>query len=149
MRSNHAGKAESGKITRAGEKQLRNEIVDIAHNYIGAPYKYGGNSSSGFDCSGLTSRVMKQANIEIPRTSIAQSRNGKKIKPRNARAGDLLVFGKRGKVEHIGIVQDNKGSKLYLIHSTKSSGVRIDEVYSSNYWKSRLLWAVNVLESGS
>lgn len=120
----------------------RQDVIQKARNYMGSKYRYGGMSGSGFDCSGFTSTVFGQSGLDIPRTSTAQSRFGKKLDHRDARPGDLMFFG-RGSVSHVGIVIENRKDKLLVIHSTKSNGIRVDDVLGMDYWRKRILWATD------
>jgi len=66
-------------------------IVGIAQSMFGVPYVYGGNSPSGFDCSGFTSWVYRQAGISIPRTASQQQASASRVS--NPQPGDLVFFG--------------------------------------------------------
>ena len=75
-------------------------VVSIAQKYLGIPYVWGGSTpSQGFDCSGLTSYVYKQAGLYIPRTASQQQAFMKKTT--TPQPGDLVVFGSPG--NHVGI----------------------------------------------
>jgi cell wall-associated NlpC family hydrolase len=74
-------------------------IVGIAQSFFGVPYVYGGSSPSGFDCSGLTSYVYRQAGISIPRTASAQQAAATRVS--DPRPGDLVFFG--SPAYHVGI----------------------------------------------
>jgi cell wall-associated NlpC family hydrolase len=74
-------------------------IVGIAQSFFGVPYVYGGSSPSGFDCSGLTSYVYRQAGISIPRTASAQQAAATRVS--NPQPGDLVFFG--SPAYHVGI----------------------------------------------
>ncbi|GAB3885188.1 C40 family peptidase [Terrabacter terrigena] len=74
-------------------------IVGIAQSFFGVPYVYGGNSPSGFDCSGLTSYVYRQAGISIPRTASAQQNAATRVS--DPQPGDLVFFGTPA--YHVGI----------------------------------------------
>ncbi|WP_129339357.1 C40 family peptidase [Cellulomonas endophytica] len=65
-------------------------VVEIAAQYIGVPYVYGGTTPAGFDCSGFTSYVFRQLGVELPRTSSAQRGAGTVVSASEARAGDLI-----------------------------------------------------------
>jgi len=65
-------------------------IASIALRYIGVPYVYGGNTPSGFDCSGFTQYVYAQAGISIPRSSDAQRYAGTVVSYADAQTGDLI-----------------------------------------------------------
>lgn len=136
----------SGKSKRpAAVSSLRKGITRTARKYKGSRYKYGGTTPKGFDCSGFTSYVLLKHKIDLHRTSDAQARQGRKIKLKSALPGDLLFFGKRGKVSHVAIVTENTGTRMKVIHSTSSKGVVEQDITHSDYWQSRLLFARRVL----
>ena len=83
--------------------QSSSSIVNIAKQYVGVPYVYGGASPSGFDCSGLTSYVYGQAGISIPRTASAQQAAATPVS--NPQPGDLVFFGYPA--WHVGIYAGN------------------------------------------
>jgi len=74
-------------------------IIGIAQSFFGVPYVYGGTTPSGFDCSGFTSYVYRQAGISIPRTASAQAAASTPVS--NPRPGDLVFFG--SPIYHVGI----------------------------------------------
>jgi len=75
----------------------------IAVQQIGTPYRFGGNSRSGFDCSGLVQYSYSQAGKTIARTSGQQWSTTLPIAHKQLRAGDLLFFSIAGKMSHVGI----------------------------------------------
>jgi cell wall-associated NlpC family hydrolase len=93
----------SGSTTRAALNVAPNPsatgIVGIAQSFFGVPYVYGGTTPSGFDCSGFTSYVYRQAGISIPRTASAQAAASTPVS--NPRPGDLVFFG--SPIYHVGI----------------------------------------------
>jgi cell wall-associated NlpC family hydrolase len=66
-------------------------IVGIAQSFFGVPYVYGGSSPSGFDCSGFTSYVYRQAGVSIPRTASQQQAAATHVS--SPQPGDLVFFG--------------------------------------------------------
>ncbi|WP_432365424.1 NlpC/P60 family protein [Lacticaseibacillus paracasei] len=78
-------------------------IASSAAKYIGVPYVYGGTSPSGFDCSGLIYYAAKEAGINLPRTSQAQSTLGSYVSVSDLQAGDLVFWGGVGSAYHVGI----------------------------------------------
>ena len=65
-------------------------VAGIALKYLGTPYVYGGTSPSGFDCSGFTQYVYRQAGVNLPRTSGSQASAGQRVSVSNLKSGDLL-----------------------------------------------------------
>lgn len=126
--------------------EVRHQVLETAEQYLGTPYKYGGKTPGGFDCSGFTSYVMAKNGIALSPTSSLQAKQGKKVSSTHAKKGDLVFFEHGGKINHVGIVKEAHKNKLYVIHSTTSSGVRIDEVLHNPYWANRIIFAISVLD---
>jgi cell wall-associated NlpC family hydrolase len=82
--------APTGKVT-SNPAPSASGIVGIAQSMFGVPYAYGGTSPSGFDCSGFTSWVYRQAGISIPRTASAQQSAATRVS--SPQPGDLVFFG--------------------------------------------------------
>lgn len=113
-------------------KGVREDIVESAHQYLGVPYKWGGTSEAGFDCSGLTSAVYKLNGIVLPRSSYEQYHSGDLIQKAKLQRGDLVFFiTNRGKrVNHVGIyIGDNE-----FIHAPSRGKVVSKARLDSNYW---------------
>lgn len=82
-------------------------IADYAHNFLGIPYVWGGNTvSGGLDCSGLTRLVYGEFGINLPRVSRDQATRGTYVPISQAQPGDLLYFG-QSRVTHVGIYIGN------------------------------------------
>ena len=132
----------SGKNSKVVEELLRD-----AQKYLGAPYKYAGNTSSGFDCSGLVCKVFDENSMQLPRRSEDQSNQGVPVDIRDARPGDLLFFATSGgsRVTHVGIVHDiGNDGEVKFIHSSTSKGVIISSL-NEKYWNNAYLFARRVL----
>lgn len=130
------------------ESALRYSAVDYAKQYIGSRYKYAGRDPSGFDCSGFTSYVLKQQNVSVSPASRTQATEGREVPLSQVKPGDLVFFsrsGKGGSVTHVAMVIDNKPDGIYVIHSTSSRGVMIDNISTSAYWKPKTLFARDVI----
>lgn len=124
----------------------RAAIVSTAKKYLGNPYRYGGKKpEGGFDCSGFTSYVYTANGISVNGASYEQAKKGKRKSLSTVEAGDLIVFGKQGKVSHVAIVAEVDDESLYVVHSTSSRGVVVDEISHSPYWKKRILYAKDVI----
>ena len=80
------------------------DVVSIAAKYLGVPYVWGGKTPSGFDCSGFTSYVFREAyGIEIGGYTVPQENSGTQIAVSSAQAGDLIFWGSRGATYHVAI----------------------------------------------
>ncbi|MCI4670475.1 MAG: NlpC/P60 family protein [Bacteroidia bacterium] len=112
------------------------KVIKKAKSYLGVPYKYGGISKKGFDCSGLMVKSFAAASFDLPRVSSSQQKLGFEVSKKNIKKGDLIFFAKKGKVNHVGLVTYAKKNKVEFIHSTTSKGVIISSL-SESYWKSR------------
>ncbi len=89
------------------ENEKGKQIVKEAEKYLGTPYVYGGNSPSGFDCSGFVQYTLKKLGIKVNRSSKDQYKNGVAVSRENLQAGDLVFFSKGGSISHVGIYAGN------------------------------------------
>jgi hypothetical protein len=131
-----------GKISRSVS-----DILKDAEKYIGTPYKFGGNTSSGFDCSGFTVKVFEENDLNLPRRSSDQAEAGKNIDIKEVKPGDLLFFATAGgsRVSHVGIVHDiGPDGEVKFIHASTSKGVIISSL-NEKYWNKAYLHAQRVL----
>jgi murein DD-endopeptidase len=120
------------------------EIAAVAKDYVGSPYKYGGTTPKGFDASGFTQYVYKNAatKMSIPRTSAEQYKIGKFVKQNELQQGDLVFYatGAKGKVSFVGIYYGN-GTFI----GATSKGVKVVKM-SDKYWKDRYIGAKRVIK---
>ena len=99
--------------------------VDVAQQYLGVPYVWGGESPNGFDCSGLVQYVYGQLGVDLPRTAAEQARVGQPVASlADARPGDLLAF--HDPVDHIGIYA---GNGLMVVAPKTGDVVKVQPVY--------------------
>ena len=126
---------------------IADKVVWTAVTYKGVPYRYGGMTRRGMDCSGLIYTSFKQRNVTVPRTSREMYTKSRDISLRNVKRGDLLFFKtsrKRGKVNHVGLVTSINNGNIKFIHSTTSRGVLVTSLYS-DYWKKAFIKAKRIL----
>lgn len=117
------------------------DIVATARKYIGVPYRYGGASPKGFDCSGYVMFVYDQHGKKLPRTADKQFEFGKKVKPHDLKPGDLVFFTTTEKgASHVGIYVGNGR----FIHASSKRGVTISGL-ADYYYKPRYLGARRIL----
>jgi hypothetical protein len=129
-----------------GVSKVRSDLASYASNYIGVPYKWGGASEDGFDCSGFTQHVLKSAGYSIPRTAGDQYEKASKIELENVQCGDLVFFKNDNKISHVGMILSRKGDEVKMIHASSSKGISIVEINSSEYWKKRYFGCASYLK---
>lgn len=120
-----------------GHNDQAKTVIKAARTFTGTPYKYGGTTRSGMDCSGLTTNAYKSIEINLPRTSSAQSLVGQKIELEDLRPGDLVFFAlgkKKKEITHVGLVTEVKGKEnTKIIHATTALGVVETNIYEKYY----------------
>lgn len=116
-----------------GGRTIDNNIIATAKKYIGTPYRFGGNSSSGIDCSGFTQLVYKNQGVSIPRTTTGQAKAGTYLSKSELKTGDLVIFSGtyRSGPSHAGIYVGDGN----FIHASSSYGVTISSLNSNYYSK--------------
>ncbi|MCB1315502.1 MAG: C40 family peptidase [Leptospiraceae bacterium] len=116
----------------ADQRGSGTDIVSIARQYLGTPYQYGGNTPSGFDCSGFVGFVYNKAGYNLPRNAGVQY---SRLNPvRVPRPGDLVFFNTSGSsVSHVGIYVGN----YRFIHAPSSGKTVSYADIRTQYWKSR------------
>ncbi len=108
-------------------------LIQNAMGYLGRPYRRGGSSARGFDCSGFTTYIYRQHGIRLPRTSASQAGVGKPVPRSQLQPGDLVFFRTRGRrISHVGIYIGNGK----FVHASSSRGrVRVDTLNSGYYYQ--------------
>lgn len=126
--------------------ETREEMVTFAVQFIGTPYKWAGNSPSGFDCSGYIGYIYNNYGVSVPRSASALKENSTKISDKEATKGDLVFFKTGNKITHVGLVISEVGEPLTMIHSSTSKGIIKTEVHASTYWSKKYAGAGRILE---
>ena len=108
--------------------------ANIARQFVGYPYVWGGASPSGFDCSGLVYYAYKQIGVNLNRNSAAQFSNGYSVGINNLQPGDLVFFNQSGSIDHVGMIVDYNGNYVHAV--SPGVGVQIGNIYNS--WSQRV-----------
>ena len=125
-------KIDSSNDTTHADNTTAKQAAEVARKMVGTPYIYGGNSPSGFDCSGLVQYSYSRAGLPVPRTTKAQRQSSVSISSQALRPGDLVFFDQQGrKSSHVGIyVGDGR-----FVHAPSSGKrVRVDKL-GKRYWQ--------------
>jgi cell wall-associated NlpC family hydrolase len=138
---------ESNTNMREIESNHRNmkikQFLHKIHFYLGTPYKFGGDSRSGMDCSGFVSTVFHENfNIDLPHNAYQIYQACQKLSSNELNLGDLVFFrnSRTRKINHVGIyLVDN-----YFVHSSLSYGVIISNL-RENYYHSRYAGAGRII----
>lgn len=136
-------------VETVGQPEVATEhpVVAEARRWIGTPYRYGGTSRQGADCSGMVMEVVRQSvGITLPRNSLRQCEACRPVSLEVVRPGDLVFFRSArsgGKVCHVGIYSGNGR----FIHASSSKGV-IESRLAENYYATHFHGAGRYLPDG-
>ncbi|MBW3518998.1 C40 family peptidase [Flavobacterium sp. NKUCC04_CG] len=114
---------------------LTEQLLNVAEDYKGVRYRFGGTSRDGMDCSGFVSTAFNVFDITLPRSSRDMASMGQKINSSEAQKGDLIFFktGKKSRISHVGIIVEVKGEEIKFIHSSTSKGVIVSSLSEAYY----------------
>ncbi|EOD55811.1 C40 family peptidase [Aeromonas rivuli] len=115
-----------------------NEILTVFKEWRGTPYRFGGTSERGIDCSAFAREVYRNAvGIELPRDTRSQVHEGTRVSKQELVEGDLVFFKISSRLNHVGIYVGNGE----FIHASTRAGVtrsRLDNQYWRNkFWQAR------------
>jgi cell wall-associated NlpC family hydrolase len=99
------------------------KVMGTGNSLKGVPYRRGGTTPRGFDCSGFTRYVYKRVGVSLPHSATAQMHKARRISRSSARPGDLVFFRSGGRAYHVGIYAG--GNKV--LHSPRP-GQRVKTV---------------------
>lgn len=123
-------KKASVSVSSSGSSATGSRIASYAQQFVGNPYRYGGNSlTNGIDCSGFTQQIMAKFGYSISRTSSSQSGDGRAVSTSNLRAGDLVFYGDGGSIDHVALYIGGD----QVVHASNSApyprgGIKISNV---------------------
>ncbi|WP_430614232.1 C40 family peptidase [Flavobacterium sp. JP2137] len=114
---------------------MTEQLLNVAEDFKGVRYRFGGTSRDGMDCSGFVSTAFNAFDIALPRSSRDMASIGQKINSSEAQKGDLIFFktGKKSRISHVGIIVEVKGEDIKFIHSSTSKGVIVSSLNEAYY----------------
>ncbi len=141
------------KVNKAVEKSQKdlyndkiNSLLEEADSYIGTPYRFGGMTRNGIDCSAFVLSVFGSTlGMQLPRVAAAQAQEGESIDRSELKKGDLVFFSHSRRISHVGIVHDVKeNGEVDFIHAATSKGVMISSLDDS-YWGPKFRYAKRII----
>ena len=132
------------KVKKSNPKS--DAMISFAKSFLGVPYRYGGTTPSGFDCSGFINYIFGNFGFSLVRTSYGLAELGETISLANLQPGDLMFFKgsnvRSSSVGHVAMVIEVLPGDVKFIHAA-NGGVRIDNLktkyYVQRYIKSKRL----------
>jgi cell wall-associated NlpC family hydrolase len=119
------------------------DLADLAEEYVGSAYRWGGASPAGFDCTGFVMWVYSQFGIALPHNEAGQLASGERVAAEDLQPGDVLVFAntyRRG-LSHVGIYV---GNGQFVHAADERHGVVVSDLWDT-YWAPRFVGASRAL----
>lgn len=117
-------------VRKAIKRTLGEQAAVIAVQQVGVPYRYGGSTTKGFDCSGLVQYAYANAGKRIPRTTGGQWQELSPVDEQRIRVGDVLFFKIEGKVSHVGLYL---GDRRFVHAPSSGKQVSVENLDSEFY----------------
>ncbi|OOR99182.1 endopeptidase [Haemophilus paracuniculus] len=135
--------SEESEVSDKGKSSgVVRQLEAIQREWKNTPYRLGGTTKKGIDCSAFTQMVYRRVyGVELPRMTVDQAKQGRQVRKSDLKAGDLVAFktGRGPNGRHIGVYVKNGE----FMHASTRGGVifsRLDNVYwSKAYWQARRL----------
>jgi len=133
---------EDSLAARKNSSEVDN-LIKFAKTFLGVPYRWGGTTPSGFDCSGFIYYIMGNFGFSATRTSFGLAEMGRIIKLSEAKPGDLIFFKGRNinsaEVGHVGMISEVTAHSIMVLHASSSRGVVNENFKTSRYLIPRYL----------
>ena len=124
------------------DAELQDELIKVAKKYLGAPYKFGGNSTrTGIDCSAYVKKIFKSFDVNLPRTARGMYKKGDHVSKSKLQKGDLVFFRTYAKFpSHVGIYMGNGK----FIHASSAKKKVIITNFQGKYYQKRYIGAKRI-----
>ena len=134
---------DTAAITAPASDEPGTEVADVAEQFVGSPYRWGGTSPAGFDCTGFVLYVYSQFGVSLPHDEAGQLASGPRVSTDDLEPGDVLVFANtyRAGLSHTGIYI---GDGLFVHAADERHGVMVSALWDS-YWSGRLVGATRAI----
>ncbi|MFS0620607.1 C40 family peptidase [Priestia megaterium] len=128
------------QTVEAASYSYKDTAIATGKKLMGVPYKWGGTTTKGFDCSGFIQYIFKKAGKTLPRTTEQMYQVGTSVSKAKLQKGDLVFFQtyKKGP-SHVGVYLGNN----QFLQASTSKGVTITSL-SNSYWKARYIGAKRI-----
>lgn len=143
-----AGKAADAADAPKADESITNRLLRVAHGMLEVPYRFGGTTLWGLDCSGFVQKTFSFLNLDLPRSAREQFREGTKVAKADLSPGDLVFFRTYAKYpSHVGIYL---GDNRFVHASSREKKVTVDSL-DKPYYEKRYIGAKRLLfeENGS
>ena len=139
--ASYSKKTVNSPVYVTSSSDVRQQLLRQFKRWEGTPYRYGGSSLNGVDCSAFVQNTYRvKFNKRIPRTTRTQIKVGKRVKKSQLKVGDIVFFKTGRNSMHNGIYMGN----AKFMHASSSKGVTISSL-NNNYWRKRYLTSRRVL----
>lgn len=146
--ANTKNKIKNSEIAKAiNYNRVIDNILAEAETYLGTPYRYGGTSRNGIDCSAFVLSVFgAAASLSLPRVAASQAQEGEAVEKTDLQKGDLVFFSHGRRISHVGIVESiTEEGEVKFIHAATSKGVMVSSLNDS-YWGPKFRFAKRVID---
>jgi cell wall-associated NlpC family hydrolase len=124
-------------VNQAPARSVGEQAAAVALQQVGVPYRYGGSTPTGFDCSGLVQYSYSRVGKSVPRTTGQLWKDVTPVEQRNLRAGDILFFSMSGKMSHVGLyLGDDR-----FVHAPSTGKTVSIQTLRSEFYKTALVGA--------
>ena len=137
------GNGEPEALGKWNNPEERSLFVRVAKTFLGAPYRLGGSTLKGIDCSAFVKKIYQVFSVDLPRTAREQFRIGKKVEKDKLEEGDLVFFKtRRANNTHVGVYI---GNNEFVHASSRNREVKVDNL-NTPYFNQRFLRGVRIME---